>query len=174
MREKTNIQVLQRNYQRSKAIAYSNRWALGRNPLYYDYSDLGGDCTNFISQCIYAGSGVMNYTHTWGWYYIDGNQKAPAWTGVPYLYNFLTRTEKSVGPYGEEVMVTEVEPGDIIQLAFNDRGDFQHSLFIVECGNPPDTSNIFINTHSYDRLRYPLKQYHWNRIRYIKILGVRG
>ena len=36
------------------------------------------------SACI-AGSGVMNFTPTCGWYYIDANQKAPAWTGVQYL-----------------------------------------------------------------------------------------
>ncbi len=164
---------MQKSYERAKAISYSNRWALGRNPLYYDYSNLGGDCTNFISQCIYAGSGVMNYTPTWGWYYIDANRKAPAWTGVEYLYRFLTRSEKSPGPYGEQVNIGDIEPGDIIQLAFDEKGNFGHSLFIVECGAIPDINNIFINTHSYDRLRYPLNQYHWSRIRFIKILGVR-
>jgi len=170
----SDVRIVQRDYQRFKAIAYSNQWALKRNPQYYDYSNLGGDCTNFISQCIYAGSGVMNYTPILGWYYIDGNRKAPAWTGVSYLYNFLTRNEKSVGPYGEEVDMKEVKPGDIIQLAFSKQGNFEHSLFIVECGNPPDINNIFINTHSYDRLRYPLIKYYWDRIRFIKILGVRG
>ena len=51
-------------YNRANAVAYAKKWAYGRNPKYYDFSDLGGDCTNFASQCIYAGSGVMNYTPT--------------------------------------------------------------------------------------------------------------
>ena len=76
-------------YDRRAAVLYAHRWAYGRNPAFYDYEHLGGDCTNFASQCIYAGSGVMNFTPTFGWYYIDPDQKAPAWTGVPYLYNFL-------------------------------------------------------------------------------------
>ena len=48
-------------------------------PAFYDYERIGGDCTNFASQCVYAGSGVMNYTRDLGWYYIDANNKAPAW-----------------------------------------------------------------------------------------------
>lgn len=82
-------------YDRRAAVLYAHRWAYGRNPAFYDYENLGGDCTNFASQCIYVGSGVMNFTPTFGWYYIDANQKAPAWTGVPYLYNFLTREEQT-------------------------------------------------------------------------------
>ena len=70
-------------YDRRAAVLYAHRWAYGRNPAFYDYEHLGGDCTNFASQCIYAGSGVMNFTPTFGWYYNDPDQKAPAWTGVP-------------------------------------------------------------------------------------------
>ena len=82
-------------YDRAAAVRYAHIWAYGRNPRYYDYEGIGGDCTNFASQCIYAGAGVMNYTPTFGWYYINANDKAPAWTGVEYLYNLLTRRTPS-------------------------------------------------------------------------------
>ena len=72
-------------YDRKAALRYAHKWAFGRNPAYYDYEELGGDCTNFASQCLYAGTGVMNFTPDLGWYYIDANRKAPAWTGVPYF-----------------------------------------------------------------------------------------
>lgn len=78
-----------RPYRRLSAVLYARHWAYGRNPRFYDYEELGGDCTNFASQCIYAGTGVMNDTPIYGWYYIDPDNKAPAWTGVEYLYNFL-------------------------------------------------------------------------------------
>jgi hypothetical protein len=58
-----------RDYDRRAAVEYAHRWAYGRNPRYYDFEKLGGDCTNFASQCLYAGSGVMNYTPQLGWYY---------------------------------------------------------------------------------------------------------
>ena len=57
-----------KSYDRRSAAAYAQRWAYFRNPDFLDFSDLGGDCTNFASQCIYAGSGVMNFTPTYGWY----------------------------------------------------------------------------------------------------------
>lgn len=72
-------------YDRAAAVAYAHKWAYGRNPEYYDYSEIGGDCTNFASQCLYQGAPVMNYTPTYGWYYIDANQKAPAWSGVHFF-----------------------------------------------------------------------------------------
>lgn len=70
-----------RPYRRLNAVLYAHRWAYGRNPQFYDYEAIGGDCTNFASQCIYAGAGVMNYTPIYGWYYINPDDKAPAWAG---------------------------------------------------------------------------------------------
>lgn len=46
-----------KSYDRRSAAAYAQRWAYFRNPDFLDFSDLGGDCTNFASQCIYAGAG---------------------------------------------------------------------------------------------------------------------
>ena len=54
-------------YDRNAAVRYARRWAYGRNPAFYDYEHIGGDCTNFASQCVYAGSGVMNFTKDLGW-----------------------------------------------------------------------------------------------------------
>ena len=87
-------------YNREKAVAYAEKWALSRNPQYYDFDSLGGDCTNFISQCLYSGAGIMNYAPTFGWYYNSLNDRSPSWTSVEYLYNFIT-SNKSAGPFGE-------------------------------------------------------------------------
>lgn len=43
------------SYNPSKAIAYAESWWNRRNPSYTDYSSLGGDCANFVSQCLIAG-----------------------------------------------------------------------------------------------------------------------
>ena len=106
-------------YNRNLAVKYAARWALARNPAFYDYSNIGGDCTNFASQCLYAGSGIMDYTETFGWYYINANNKAPAWTGVNQLYQYLTNEKIRKGPWAEEVTQEQIMPGDIIQLSFN-------------------------------------------------------
>lgn len=159
-----------RDYNRKAAVAYAHQWAYGRNPAYYDYEYLGGDCTNFASQCIYAGCGIMNFTPTFGWYYIDANQKAPAWTGVPYLYNFLTRSTPSVGPVGEECALEDLRPGDIIQLSFKG-GEFQHCPVVVSVGIPATPENVLIAAHSYDADYRPLSTYEYRNIRFIHITG---
>lgn len=159
-------------YDRARAVAYAHRWAYGRNPAYYDYENLGGDCTNFASQCLYAGVGVMNYTPTFGWYYINANQKAPAWTGVPYFYNFLTRLlPPGPGPVGVEVFdLAELEPGDFVQLQFRE-GVWSHTPIIVSMGRRPTLQNTLIAAHSYDADNRPLSSYKVLAYRFIHILG---
>ncbi len=95
-------------YDRMKVVRYSKEWAYNRNSKYYNYDTLGGDCTNFASQCVFAGSKIMNYDKNNGWYYINANNKSPSWTGVEFFFNFLT-TNKKVGPYGRKVEKDELQ-----------------------------------------------------------------
>ncbi len=157
-------------YDRLKALNYAHKWALEPNPAYYDFSKIGGDCTNFISQVLFAGTGYMNYTVDTGWYYIDVNNRAPAWTGVNFLYSFLINN-RSVGPLGVEVNIRDIELGDIIQLSFNSPHEFNHSLIVVNTGVYPDFNNIQIATHSDNRDYYPLLNYNWKYIRFLHIKG---
>lgn len=153
-------------YDRGAAVDYARRWALSRNPAFYDFSDIGGDCTNFVSQCIYAGAGVMNYTKDTGWYYISSSDRSPSWTGVEYLYDFLINNN-SVGPYAIEVPQYEADIGDVIQLGRAD-GDFYHSLLIVST-----YPMILVASHSYDALDRPLYSYNYYAARFLHIEGVR-
>ena len=157
-------------YNRANAVAYAKKWAYGRNPKYYDFSDLGGDCTNFASQCIYAGSGVMNYTPTYGWYYISVNNRAPAWTGVDELYRFLT-TNRGAGPRAILTDLSQIQNGDIIQLQFTDKERFDHSPVVVDAGNRTPQS-ILVAAHSYDADCRPLSSYRYIKIRPLHITNV--
>ena len=159
-------------YDRRAAVEYARRWAYGRNPDYFNYDRIGGDCTNFASQALYAGSKVMNFTPTFGWYYIDANQKSPSWTGVPYFYDFMTRNQMSEGPYGVDVPAELVLPGDFAQLRFEGADRFGHTPVIVEVGNPPTLQNILVAAHSDDADRRPLATYRFRAIRFIHIQGV--
>ena len=162
------------SYVRGKAVAYAHRWAFGRNPAYYDYENLGGDCTNFASQCLYAGSGVMNFTPTFGWYYLNSNQKAPAWTGVPYLYRFLIRKnlkKTAPGPIGEKCAIEDLLPGDLVQLSF-DGESFHHCPVVVAAHSPASPENILLAAHSYDADNRPLSSYVYQDVRFLHIVGV--
>lgn len=154
-------------YDRTAAYNYAKKWAFGRNPAFYDFSRIGGDCTNFASQCIYAGAGVMNYTPTFGWFYKSVNDRTASWTGVEYLYNFLVNNEAE-GPFAEVVPLAELEVGDIVQLGTG-TGDFYHSPVVVENSN----GRILVAAHSYDAFNKPLTSYNFAQARGIHILGVR-
>jgi len=159
-------------YDRVEAVRYAHRWAYSRNPRYLDFENLGGDCTNFASQSIYAGSGVMNFTPVYGWYYVNGYNRTASWTGVGYLYNFLVGN-KGVGPFAEVVDAKDVQPGDIVQLSFLGGGVFNHSPVIVQTGSPPGIDNILVAAHTYDVDYYALTNYTWVDIRFLHIIGVR-
>jgi hypothetical protein len=153
-------------YNREKAVSYARQWAHERNPAYCNFDDMGGDCTNFCSQCLYAGGGVMNYTQDTGWYYSSPDNRAAAWSGVEFLHKFLTGNEHT-GPYAAELPLEQAQPGDIIQLSF-DGSVFSHSLFVV--GVEPE---ITVATHSQDSLDRPLRSYQYQLARLLRIEGVR-
>ncbi len=160
-------------YDRQAAVAYAREWAFSRNPRYYNFDELGGDCTNFVSQCVYAGAGVMNFTPEYGWYYISLNMRTPSWTGVQFFYNFMT-TNEGDGPYGRDAPLSEALPGDVIQLAFNDNPAFTHTLLVVRTGRNPNPRNILLAAHTNDAYNRRMNSYEYTNARLIHIEGVRG
>ncbi len=160
-------------YNREEAIKYATRWALGRNPRFYDYTSLGGDCTNFASQVIFSGAPIMNYTPVYGWYYKNANEKSPSWTGVDYLHQFLIHNQNQ-GPFAEEVHRTQIQPGDIIQISFGNQPHYNHSLVVTGITLPITPENILVSFHTPDFLNRKLSTFQWVGVRYIHILGVRG
>ena len=154
-------------YLRENALLYAKRYAFSQNEIFGNFAGIGGNCTNFVSQCIYAGSCKMNYTPTFGWYYISFNERSPSWTGVDYFYNFITKNT-DVGPFGREGTPDEMEIGDVIQLG-RDGDGYYHTLLIV--GFEEDDPLVAAQTdNAYER---PLSSYTYDFSRYIKILGVR-
>lgn len=158
-------------YNRERAVEYARKWALSRNPLFIDFTGRGGDCTSFVSQCVFAGTGVMNYTQTYGWYYISPTDRAPAWSGVDEFFNFLTgkpefrEANGGIGPQGIDVRDGRIiEIGDVIQLA-NAEGQFYHTLIISGFTD----NDILICAHSDDALDRPISTYNFASLRVIHI-----
>ncbi|MBO5142536.1 MAG: amidase domain-containing protein [Clostridia bacterium] len=150
------------SYNRNLAVEYALKWSLDRNPKYYNYDKIGGDCTNFISQSLFAGTGQMNYRKN-GWYYRDANNKSPSWTGVEFLYNFLI-SNKYEGPKGKEITKENLQLGDIIQLSFNGV-IFGHTLIVTKI----DEGEIYVCAHTIDAKNRKLDSYNYKKIRYVMI-----
>lgn len=153
-----------RPYDRAAAVYYAKKWALSRNPGYYNFDPVGGDCTSFVSQCLFAGSRKMNYNYENGWFYNNGYDKSPSWSGVEFLYKFLINN-KGYGPRGKLVSQSEIQEGDIAQLSFSGN-KFEHSLFIL---NP---STLAVAAHTYDVLGKKISEYTFSKVRFIHIVDV--
>lgn len=166
--------IAYKEYNRVRAVQYAKRWALERNPLFIDFAGRGGDCTNFVSQCILAGCCTMNFTTDFGWYYVTSSNRAPAWSSVEFLFDFLTGNplfiaeNGGIGPFGMEVSAENALEGDVVQLA-DSSGDFYHTLIITGFRN----GNTLVSAHTNDALDKPLNTYNFTSLRYIHIEGVR-
>ncbi len=165
--------IITKRYNRENAVLYARTWALSRNPLFADFTGRGGNCTNFVSQCLLAGSCAMEYSNPFGWFYLSEGERAPAWTGVEFLYDYLVgsgdypENGNRSGPYGREVRMNRVQVGDVVQLARE--GDYYHTLLVTGF----DRGDILVSAQSDDALDRRLSTYNYEELRFIHIDGVR-
>lgn len=155
------------NYNRTAAVAYAKKWALSRNPRYFNFDGMGGDCTNFASQCLFAGSGVMNYTKDVGWYYNTPTDRAAAWSGVQYLHKFLTNN-RGVGPFAKETAIDALKIGDLLFLQSGQ--NLYHTLVVTGFQN----GIPLICCHTADSYMRPLNTYYYEDVKPVHIEGVRA
>ena len=154
-------------YQRERALMYAEKYAFSQNPVFASFVGFGGNCTNFVSQCIYAGGCEMNYKPTFGWYYISLDDRSPSWTGVEFFYNFIIENV-DVGPFGRVATSDELEIGDVIQLGREEEG-YYHTLLVVGF----DGEDLLVAAQTDNAYSRPLSTYDYDYARYIKILGAR-
>ena len=159
--------LVTKEYDREKAVAYARKYAFTQNSFFGNFAGIGGNCTNFVSQCIYAGGCVMNYRPTFGWYYISLDDRSPSWTGVEYFYNFITENV-DVGPFGRVIKSDEAEMGDVIQLGRETEG-YYHTLLIVGF----DGEDPLVAAQTDNAYARRLSSYDYDYSRFIKILGIR-
>ena len=151
-------------YNRDKAVNYARRWAFSRNPDYFDFSEIGGDCTNFASQCLFAGIGVMNFTKDIGWYYISPANRAAAWSSAEHFKRFML-TNRGEGPFASAVPINQLERGDFICL--NNGMECYHTLIVVGIKN----THPLVAAHSRDAFGIPLSSYSYEEAKGVHILG---
>lgn len=147
---------------REKAVEYALKWAYSQNEEFYNFTYLGGDCTNFISQCMYYGGFKMNYNQN-GWFYSSLNSRAPAWTGVNEFWNFAINNTSNYGVKLKTCNLNEVEIGDVIQLFNGVR--YYHNLLVTDING-----EIKVTAHDTNVRNMPIRFYNYSGIRCGKIL----
>ncbi len=151
-------------YNRNEAVEYAKTWAMERNSQYLNFDGIGGDCTNFASQCLFAGIGIMNYTKDIGWYYNSPTDRAAAWSDAGYFRKFML-SNISEGPLGNSAPINILEKGDFISL--NNGIEYYHTLIVTGFEN----NEPLVCAHTDDSYMRKLSTYHYISAQGIHILG---
>ncbi len=141
--------VHSQNYDREAATRYSDQWALGRNKDYFDYTGQGGDCANFVSQCLKAGGLDLSKGG-------DGNGKGvdtkKCIKTVQNLHDHLNKYQltkyilKKSTESDYRTESSEMEMGDVVLYGSSDF-PYIHSTFCA--GTGPGGKNVY-NAHTTD------------------------
>jgi len=148
-------------YNREAAVAYADRYcgvavpgSTGRyNQRYRDFTFLGGDCTNFVSQVL-ADSQAGGLPTDPGWSYRNGNPTL-AWVRADAFVRHMLQTGRvkclhrgtaaEVGP-----SLDLLRPGDLI--AVEEKGAIEHLMVFVA---RDDRGTPLVDSHSADRYHVP-------------------
>ena len=149
-------------FSREKCVEYALKYAYTYNDKFYNFTYLGGDCTNFVSQCMFYGGFNMNYS-AFGWYYSSLNNRAPAWSGVNEFWDFAINNKSEQGVKLKPCELNELEIGDVIQLYNGVR--YYHNLLVTEVGQ-----EIKVTAHDNNVRNFPLRFYNYSGLRCGKIL----
>ncbi|WDC83325.1 amidase domain-containing protein [Caloramator sp. mosi_1] len=157
-----NLNYNSNKYDRNRAVKYALRYALSPNSdfrYFASHGDGGGDCSNFVSQCLLAGGAQMDAKSQKPWWYKNGYNRqhdtwSVSWSVAHSLYWTLkSRTElKLPGIKAIEIPdISGLETGDIIQYE-NKNGVIYHSAIVTDLTYEKGSRVPLISQHSFDAM----------------------
>lgn len=172
----------EQDYDWQAALAYADEYAMDRNGAWTDYSSVGGNCQNYVSQCLLAGGIPMDISGSavWKWYGSTPSNSARAegrstsWTGAG---SFRTYAEDNTG-FG---LVAQVDapyysgrPGDLIQMGTE--GVWRHVVIIRDLvtDGAGNTVDYLINSNTNDMRNFPASLYCYPIFSLTRIAGWNG
>lgn len=142
-------------YRRELAAAYADRWWNSANPQFLLFDV---DCTNYVSQCLFAGEAPMNYTgrRALGWWYRGRSGNAEQWSyswSVANSLRILLAGKQQSGLRAEEVSsAAQLQLGDVICYSWAGDGRFGHSTVVTAFdakGQPLVNAHTVSSRHRY-------------------------
>lgn len=154
-------------------VDYALANAYERAPAYPNLSSLGGDCANFVSQCMLAGG--MHYENNWYMYRKTGEFSEPAnrtqlnsswqlsdpspWISAEEFESYWTPRKKVTMIKGKDILNSwewyqnsGFTPGDVVQYLDDNilNRQAEHTMYIT--GIAPDVDGQFSFTLTYHSL----------------------
>lgn len=161
-------------YNREEAVTYARQWAGERNPQWQVYDGMGGNCMNFVSQCLYAGGIPMDDSGTAQWYWYSDSNRVPAWTGVSAFREYA----RSNTSYGLSAQVGASyysgETGDVILMSTNAR--YHHAVIISQVvrNESGETVDYLICSNTGNYRDFPAAAYVYPEQELVRIAGWNG
>lgn len=137
-------------YNRRNAVRYAEQWWNDYNPAFVRFED---NCTNFVSQCLYAGGAQMTSkaNKQRGWWYENEHKMSLSWS-VAHSFRWYLSGATSHLRGEEKKSARELIPGDVICYDFNGNGTWNHCAIVVakDTNNEPLVNAQTVNS----RYRY--------------------
>jgi Putative amidase domain len=165
-------------YDGAAAAAYADGYWQNYNPTWPSFANSGGDCTNFVSQALYAGGIAMRtsppYTGNAAWYMQKTRGRwsyALPWINAQdqsiFALQHLPGVSQVASYYGLAPGSTAADnagQGDIVLYDWNNDGIYDHEAIITasDRANPDGTANWdLVDAHTNNRYRayWTLAQY---------------
>lgn len=164
------VRTLEASYSSSDAVAYAKKYYNTYNTAYPDWTSYGGDCANFISQCLYAGGKSMKGTpgsstaaQDWSNWFSTGSScntsnVSSTWRGANAFKSYWQSnasgysTFSSVGSSSYNYGFT----GDAVSL-LNSNGSAYHTLIIV--GYDSANKDFIVAAHTGNTVTAKLSDY---------------
>ena len=158
-----------KTYNRNNALTYArlNYYKKQGNSMFRYYGGKGGDCANFVSQCLYFG-GIRMST---GWHFFKGILKddwTASWISAPAQYKYfrLWGFTKYIITIDKEDyfdkrclrrIITHygIKSGDLMYMDFNGDGEVDHATMIT--GHSFGTE-LYFTAHSDSKYGFPVRR----------------
>jgi len=168
---------MKNKYNRVEAVYYATKYAIKPNKEYKYFKSIneeGGDCTNFVSQCLKAGGAPLDYNNARPWWYDIKSGKASICWGVAHSLYWYLKINQSANRNtikGLEVEdISKLEIGDLIFYE-NFNNIIFHSTIITSFMKADGYSQPLISQHTLEQLNVTYKKdYNYKREHFIKII----
>lgn len=176
-KEETAVKI---SYDRQAAVEYAQTWALDRNEEWADYSMNGGNCQNFVSQCLLAGGIPMDTQgeSVWKWYGDTPNNlpnmqgRSASWSGVDEFLNYARENEGSGLAAIVDASYDTGEVGDVLIVGYGEE-ELYHAVMITDVVTDENGNVIdyLVCSNTANQKDYPISAYGYTYQVLIKILG---
>lgn len=170
-----------RGYNRDAAAEYATNWVGYRNTEWADYGWFGGNCQNYVSQCLLAGGIPMDTTgdSVWKWYGDVPNNspgkagRSASWSGVEPFRQYIAGNTGSgiVGRVDAPFYSGAI--GDVLDLGESAEDGWRHSVLITDVMQDDSgaTVDYLVSSNTADVRNFPASAYYYTYQSLIKIDG---